>query len=404
MAGSPAHTPAGPVAPAVVPDAARPDAPTIASVDCFHVPLPARAAFILAGGAFAQQGAPSPRVFVRVRDAEGDEGWGEATPCPTWTYETAESIVSAVRGYLAPAVIGRSAWDLNGIHHAMDRAISPGWSRGQPLAKAAVDVAVHDLLGRRLGVPVHRLLGGRRVPTITLAYIVSCERPEEAADEARRGLASGYEAFKVKVGMHGLAGDLAMVQAVRRVVGPDRFLWVDANQGYTPDAALRQARALEALGVAVFEQPVPADAISGLQRLLANCPLPVALDESLRDPAEVFELARLGAVGGVILKVQRSGGFHPGRAMAAVADAARLPLLGSGLCETDLGLIASVHLFAAAGVTVPVDLNGRQFVESPFASGIEVGPGKAARVPDGPGLGITIDGAWIAAHATAVSL
>lgn len=376
--------------------------PTIAAIDCFHVPLPAKATFMLAGGAFARPGAPSPRVFVRVRSTDGQEGWGEATPCPTWTYETAESIVSAVRRYLAPAVVGRCAFDLHAVHRAMDRAIAPGWSRGQPLAKAAVDVAVHDLLGRHLGVPIHRLLGGRRVAAITLAYLITSDRPEEAGAIARGGLEAGYAAFKVKVGIHGPADDLAMVRAVREAIGPDRFLWVDANQGYSPDQALRQARALEELGVAVFEQPVPADAISGLQRLVAGCPLPVALDESLRDPTEVYELARLGAIGGVILKVQRSGGLHPGRAMVAVAEAARLPLLGSGLCETDLGLVASLHLFAAAGVAVPVDLNGRQFVESPFAQGLEVGPGGRARVPDGPGLGIEIDGEWIRAQATEV--
>ena len=374
--------------------------PVIAAVDCFHVPLPARATFMLAGGAFARPGEPSPRVFVRVRGADGREGWGEATPCPTWTYETAESIVSAIRRYLAPAVTGRCAWDLHAIHAAMDRVIAPGWSRGQPLAKAAVDVAIHDLLGRTLGVPLYRLLGGLRAPEITLAYLVTTDRPEEAGLLARRGLAAGYEAFKVKVGIHGPRADLSMVAAVREAVGEGRFLWVDANQGYSPDEALRQARALADLGVAVFEQPVPADAISGLQRLVAGSPLPVALDESVRDPAEVFELARLGAVGGVILKVQRSGGLHPGRAMAAVADAARLPLLGSGLCETDVGLAASLHLFGACGVRVPVDLNGRQFVESPFAAGLEIGPGGRTAVPSGPGLGITVDGAWIEAHAT----
>lgn len=376
------------------------DTPMIAAVDCFHVLLPARETFMLAGGAFARSGEPSPRVLVRVRDADGAVGWGEATPCPTWTYETAESIVSAVRRYLAPVVVGRCAWDLREIHRAMDRAIAAGWSKGQPLAKAAIDVATHDLLGRRAGVPIHRLLGGRRVPEITLGYLVTAADPERAGEIAARGLAAGYEAFKVKVGIHGLAGDLAMVRAVRAAIGPDRFLWVDANQGYTPDEAIRQARALKDYGVAVFEQPVPADAISALVRILAASPVPVALDESLRDPAEVYELARLGALGGVILKVQRTGGLFPSAAMAAVAEAARLPLLGSGLCETDIGLAASLHLFGAAGVTVPVDLNGRQFVESPFAQGLRVEAGGRVRVPDAPGLGIDIDGAWIEAHAT----
>ena len=378
--------------------AERGGTPVIATVDCFHVRLPAKATFMLVGGAFARPGAPSPGVFVRVRSADGRGGLGRGHPLSHLDVRDRRehrlgppAVSCAGRGGALRVGSGRH-------HHAMDRAIAPGWSKGQPLAKAAVDVAVHDLLGRHLGVPIHRLLGGRRVAEITLAHLVTSDRPEEAGAIARAGLEAGCTAFKVKVGIHGLAGDLAMVRAVREAIGPSRFLWVDANQGYSPDEALRQARALQELGVAVFEQPVPADAIGGLQRLVGSCPLPVALDESLRDPAQLYELARLGAVGGAILKVQRSGGLWPGRAMVAVAEAARVPLLGSGLCETDLGLTASLHLFAAAGVAVPVDLNGRQFVESPFASGLEVGPGGRARVPDGPGLGIAVDGAWIEAH------
>src|SRR5215467_5302584 len=134
----------------------------ITSVDVFLLEFPVKAVFVLAGGVAATPGARTPRVLVKISTDDGVSGWGEATPTPRWTYETTETIVSTLRRYLAPAVIGLEAWDLAGIHHAMERAIAPGLTMGSPLAKSAIDVAVHDALARRQGAPLYELLGRRR--------------------------------------------------------------------------------------------------------------------------------------------------------------------------------------------------------------------------------------------------
>ena len=362
----------------------------IERVETFAVALPTRRSFGVSGGAVAVAGRPSLRVLVKV-SADGVHGWGEATPIPAWTYETAESIVTTIDRYLAPAVAGRPAWDLDGAAAAADRAINRGFSIGAPLAKSALDTALHDLLGRALGVPPGVLWGARRTDRIDLAWIVSGQSPGEVADSVAEGRALGHRAFKVKIGLHDEAVDAAVVAAVREHAGETAPLWVDANQAYTVHAALRMARRLSEVGVTAFEQPLPANDVAGLRRLRETCPIPVALDESLRHPSDLATFVRLEAVDIAIAKVQRSGGLTLSRRLCALAEDCGVELMGSGLTDSDIGLAASLHLFAAHGIATPVDLNGRQFVESPYAgSTVRVEDG-TAYVPEGPGLGVEVD-------------
>jgi muconate cycloisomerase len=366
------------------------DGLTIDRVETFAVPLPTLRSFGVSGGAIATVGQPSVRILVKV--TAGDHfGWGEATPIPAWTYETRESIVSTIDGYLAPAVIGLPAWDLDGVTSAFDRAINRGFSIGSPLAKSAVDVALHDLLGRALGVSVGVLWGQRRLSSIELGWVVSGQGPAEVADAVAEGQSLGYRAFKVKIGLHDPDVDLAIVAAVRSAA-PDAPLWVDANQAYSVGEAVRISQALAALGVTAFEQPLPANDVAGLQRLRDLSAIPVALDESLRHPTDMSTFVRLGAVDVAIAKVQRSGGLTLSRRLCQLAQDSGVRVMGSGLTDSDIGLAASLHLFSAFGVDTPVDLNGRQFVDSVYATGetVKIANGVAA-VPAGPGLGVTVD-------------
>lgn len=369
-------------------------------VQTFAVALPTLRSFGVAGGAVAEAGRPSVRVLVKV-SADGAHGWGEATPIPAWTYETAESIVTTVDRYLAPALLGRPAWDLDGITTAFDRAINRGFSIGAPLAKCAVDVAVHDLLGRALGVPVGVLWGRRRAERIQLGWVVSGPGPEAVADCVAEGAELGYRAFKVKIGLHEEEQDLAIVAAVR-AAAPDAPLWVDANQAYTVDRAAALARELDRYGVTAFEQPLAANDVTGLRRLRRISPIPVALDESLRHPTDLATFVKLEAVDVAIAKVQRSGGLTLSRRLCALAEDSGVRLMGSGLTDSDVGLAASLHLFSAFGVTGPVDLNGRQFVASPYAVDTVSVTDGWARVPTGPGLGVEVDEAVVRALAVDV--
>ena len=331
-----------------------------------------------------------PRVLVRV-EADGIVGWGEATPTPSWTYETTESIVSTIRTYLAPVLIGHSVWDMDGAHRAMNRAISAGYTTGAPIAKAGIDLALHDLVGHALGEPVGRLWGQRRVDSILLNWIVSAKKPEQTVDEAREGWAAGYRAFKIKIGFASIETEVERVAAVR-AAAPSAPIWVDANQGYLVPDAIRLARLLEPLGVSVLEQPLRANDPVGSARLRGVSSIPIAIDESLVHPADLATFARLDALDLAVAKVQRSAGLFFSRRLCTLAEDLGIGVIGSGLTDSALGFAASLHLFAAIGMQEPADLNGPQFLRSDYLAEpwTPVVAGRAA-VPTGPGLGVHVD-------------
>lgn len=369
----------------------------IASIDVFLLGFPFKAVFVLAGGVAGDPNALSHRVLVKLTTEDGAVGWGEATPTPRWTYETSETIVTTLRSYLVPAVIGVEVWNFDALHRAMDRAIAPGVTTGSPLAKSAIDVAAHDALGRTLGQPVHRLLGACRRTEFDLMWMVSVQRPEQAEDAVAEGIAAGYTTFDAKIGMHGERGDLDLAARTRKAAGELSFQ-VDANRGYGVDAALRQARRFADLGVTVFEQPLNGFNLSGHRRLCAGSPTPIGIDESLRSVPDLLEYVRADAIGVAVAKVQRNAGLHRSRQLCETAEAAGLQLSLSGLTETDLGLAAGLHLAAAFDIN-PLALNGPQYIETPFLRERVWRGGGRVRLPDGPGLGVEIDEAWVRSHA-----
>lgn len=362
----------------------------ITSIEAFVVDLPTARDFSISGGTVASAGGTMPRVLVRIAAGETC-GWGEATPTPSWTYETTESIVSTIRSYLAPPLIGANAGDIDGAHRVMARAISAGYTTGAPIAKSAIDVALHDLVGRLLGVSIGDLWGQRRVDRVPLNWIVSASDPARAADEARAGRESGYRAVKIKVGGEGVNADVARVSAVRDAL-PDAEIWVDANQAYLAHDALRMIRILEPLDIAVFEQPLRANDPLGHARVRAQSRIPIAVDESLVGPLDLTTFARLDALDLAVAKVQRSGGLYPSRRLCFAAEDLGIGIIGSGLTDSALGFAASVHLFAAFGVDRPADLNGPQFLASDYLQGRwEPVVDGCASVPTGPGLGVEVD-------------
>lgn len=374
----------------------------IATVEAFVLHFAQKAVFVLAGGVVGAPGAPSPRVLVKLTLDDGASGWGEATPTPRWTYETTETIVTTLKTYLAPAVVGLEAWDLDGVHRAMERAINPGVTMGSPLAKSAIDVALHDALARRQGVPLCELLGRRRRTEFDLTWMITTLDPSDADRLAREGLDAGYTCFECKIGMHGERGDLDLVRRTRAAIR-GHTLQVDANRGYRVDAAIRQARRFEDLGVSLFEQPFNGLSLSGYRRLVAATTTPIGIDETLRSLGDLLEYIRHDALHVAVAKVQRNGGFWYSRQLCEVAEAAGLGLSLSGLTETDLGLAAGMHLAAAFDIN-PLQLNGPQFIETTFLKARLWKGGGRVTLPAGPGLGVDVDEAYVRAHAQTVTL
>ena len=364
---------------------------SIDTIEATLVNLPCSGSLWLAGGTLAAAGQPAPRILVKMVGSNGVIGWGEVTPCPSWCYETSETILTSIRNYLAPAVRGLPAWNVELIARTMEHAIRPGATIGQPLAKSGIDMALHDMLARTQQVPLYVLFGGKRWDEIWLSYTVSARTPEEAASLVRQGTAQGFSAFKVALSAQDEATDGAIAEAVAQTAARGSFLWFDANQGYTLDTALRQAKRLGHLGAAAFEQPLPGTQLSAYRRLVGLQAVPIALDETLGTPADLMEHIKADAVDLPVVNLQRCAGHWRSSQLGAVARAGGLRLLGSGLGETDLGLAHSLHHFAALGVDLPCDLSGRQWVESCFLrETVEIANGRA-RIPDRPGCGVEVD-------------
>jgi L-alanine-DL-glutamate epimerase-like enolase superfamily enzyme len=362
---------------------ARGSAPAIRKIEVFSVPYPVSAHFKF----FTKPERPS--VLVKMTAEDGMLGWGQSVPIPTWSYETVESVMVTVEKYLAPVLIGRDPFDIAGAHAAMNRAIAPSFSTGMPIAKAGVDLALHDLTGRLRGQSLAERWGRKPLERITLSWTVNPQTIEETEKLVEEGRARGYRNFNVKVAPDAKF-DLEMCARVRRLA-PNAFLWADANGGYDTATALQVAPKLAAIGVNVFEQPVAANRLSGFRELKKQGALPILMDEGLVSSVELIEFIRLGLLDGVAMKPARTAGLWDAKRQIEIVQDAGLLFLGSGLTDPDLALAAALGLYGAYGLKFPAALNGPQFLTGSFLKQpLVVRDGELA-VPSGPGLGVEID-------------
>jgi len=334
-----------------------------------------------------------PSVLVRLTDENGVIGWGQSVPVPTWTYETVESVLTTLEHYLADVVIGRDPADFAGLHAAMNTAIRPAFSVGQPLCKAALDLACYDLVGRQRGVPAWTLFGppGNALDSLTLSWTVASPKWEVIERQLAEGRARGYRNFNIKVGAPQTADyDLELARKVR-AFAPAGFLWADANTGYTPAEALAMAPRLRDAGVDVLESPLPPTQVRGYQALKQQGALPVLMDEGIVGPEVASEFIALGMLDGIAMKPARNAGLWPSVQIVNELHDRGLMVLGSGLSDPDFSLLASVHLFTWSGLTRPCALNGPQFLADSLFGGALAPKADVLSLPTAPGLGFLPD-------------
>lgn len=330
-----------------------------------------------------------PGIFVKVTCEDGSVGWGQSVPTHTWSYETVESVVSTIRQYLAPALIGRDPLDIAGAHVAMNRAIAPSFSTGMPLAKAGLDLALHDLSGKLAKRSLAQLWGRKPLERITLSWTVNARTLAEAEEVMEDGKRRGYHHFNIKVAPDPRF-DLELAKLVRRAA-PNAFLWADANGGYDTATALQVAPKLAHAGVDVLEQPVPANRLSGFRDLKRQGALPILMDEGVVSSVELVEFIRLNLLDGVAMKPARTAGLWDACRQIEILRNAGMWVLGSGLTDPDVSLAASLVLYGAYGITHPAALNGPQFLTGSYLrQPFQLESGGLA-VPTGPGLGVEVD-------------
>ena len=333
-------------------------------------------------------------VFVRAETSDRLVGWGEAACLggPTWSEESAESVAATIERYLAPWLVGRDPIDVEALRLEMARRV-----QGNAFARAAVEMALWDLAGRSLGVPVYRLLGGRVRDRVPLSWSLAVADPQAEVEEARERIALGHRIFKIKTGAAPLPDDVERVRRLRAAVGPAVSLRVDANQGWDRPTALQAVRALEPCALDFVEQPVPRWDLEGLAFVAERAPMPIMADEACCTDHDALALARRGAVSIVSLKLTKSGGLLGSLAIARVAAAAGMGCYVGCMIETSLGTAAYLHLaLAAAPVTWGCELFGPLLLAGDvtrrpvqYADGCILGL-------DGPGWGVDVDEAALA--------
>lgn len=334
-----------------------------------------------------------PAVVVKVTADDGTIGWGQSVPIPRWSYETLESVHTTIIRYLAPELIGKDPFDTDALQTLMNRAIAPSFSTGQPICKAGIDLALFDLTGRLLDQSAAQRWKYEGRGRLTLSWTLNPRTLDEIEPLIEQGRARGYQHFNVKVAPDP-EFDLELCRTVKRLV-PNGFLWADANGGYDEQTVLAIAPKLANIGVPVLEQPLPANRLTGYQRLKKQGALPIIMDEGVVSSVELQEFIKLDLLDGVAMKPARCGGINEARRQIEIVKNAGLMFLGSGLTDPDLSLAASLCLYDAYDLKYPAALNGPQFVRGSILKKPFVVKDGELATPNAPGLGVEVDEAKI---------
>ncbi len=352
---------------------------TISEVRTHRVSAPMHTPFVTA----LRRATTVDTLVVEVADADGRRGFGEAPEVWRVTGASVAGAEACVHGHLGPALLGRDPDDLLTRCREVRRAVA-----GNEAAKAAVDVALHDLAARRLGVPLVRLLGGSEL-SVPTDVTLSAGDADSLAAAARDRVGEGFAVLKVKVGLDA-AGDIERVRAVRDAVGPVPRIRLDANQGWTPREAVRVLRGIEDAGldVELVEQPVPGWDLDGLAWVSDRVNVPILADEAVFGVRDLVEVIRRRAASMVNVKLAKSGGLAAARTLLDLAEEHGMGTLVGSMMESPVGVTAAASLAAAYGTTAVSDLDAAWWLaSSPVRGGLRYA-GATVLLPDAPGLGI----------------
>jgi muconate cycloisomerase len=333
------------------------------------------------------EGKPVGFVLTRVHTDEGIVGLGECPPLPPLSPESQPVIAAVLKNWIVPNILGLDPFDLEEAWRRMDH-----YAPTYPMAKAAVDMALWDIIGKSLRLPLHRLLGGGRAARIPLVGLVGLGTPEEVVRDAERYVSEGYRGLRLKIGP---GRDVECVRALREAFGGDVDIRVDCNQAYSKSSAVRVIRAMERFDIELVEQPTIWWDFNALADVARRVDTPIMPHESLYLISDVKALLDMGGIGVLGLKTYRpGGGVTSARRLLEAARVLNLPCLMHDDVELGVSLAAAAHIISAYSgvITHRCELSGYpewlsdDVVTKPmrFIDG-------HAEVPDGPGLGVELD-------------
>lgn len=326
-------------------------------------------------------------VYVKVTCASGRVGWGEAPPTHVITGDSIGSITYAIEEVIAPQLIGRDIKQHADIFRVLKHSMI-----GNTSAKAAIDMAVYDLLGQLAEMPLYQLLGGYR-QTLETDFTVSVNGPAEMATDAERYIANGFNVLKVKVGIGEIHEDIERIKAIRERVGFEPKLRLDANQGWIPKDAVRAISMMEDAGLAIelVEQPVMADDIDGLKYVTDHTFTPIMADECIFSAKDALRVLQIRAADLINIKLMKSGGIHEAIKINSFAESFGVECMVGSMIETKLGITAAAHFAASHPNITRFDFDAPLMLSKDIVAGGILYEGRVIHLPTAPGLGIHTD-------------
>ena len=307
-------------------------------------------------------------VLLKLRDGDGMEGWGEATP-QRFYGETPETVLAALEVYAT--VLPEDPLDLEETERRFEATLA-----GNNSARAALSTALHDLAGKRLGTPIHRMWGldPARAPMSTFTIGI------DTAEMIRKKVleAEPYPILKIKLGSD---RDMEILNTIRDVT--QKELRVDANCGWDVKHAIRMLPVLEEYGVTVLEQPLPAEDLDGLAEIRRRARIPLIVDESCLTSADIPRVA--GRVDGINIKLAKTGGLREAIRMIHIARAHHLMVMVGCMVESSIAITAAAQFTPLVDI---VDLDGAALLAHDPYVGATIHGGQL-RLPSGPGLGVS---------------
>ena len=279
-------------------------------------------------------------IVIRVKGEDGFEGIGECV-----VRSTISSLDLAEKKLLEefiPAIIGMDSMNVESIIKKLNPHQLPDLG---PIG--GIDLALWDLNGKALGLPVYKLLGGAFNCDLPVSYTLSMASAEKMTEKTLEMAAYGYQTFVVKVGQGTTEEDVERVRMVRKAVGPEIKLRLDANSAWSVDNAIRVLQAVEDCDVEYIEQPIPPGDLEGLKKIAASTRIPICLDESLQYLSDAADFIKCGAVHIFNIKVPQCGGLWLSKKIAAVAESAGIPCICGGRLALEIVRQASRHFVAS---------------------------------------------------------
>ena len=328
-------------------------------------------------------------LVVELHTDTGLVGYGECDPWPLFTGDSADSASVVMLKHLAPAFIGKDPTNIHETHRLMDAMI-----RGNNIPKSAIDMASYDLFGKSLGVPVHKLLGGKRRDEIPSFWSVGGATPEETVAELQDAKDRGFYGAMIKIGTADYRNDIARTVAAYETFGDSFPLVADANQGWDVETAIAYARGVEKCNLLYLEQPVQSWDVEGMARIRQAVSMPISADEGCSTLHDAVNLVRAKAVDVFSVKITKNGGILRAKEIVDFAAANGIKIFFNSMLEEGITQAASLSL--AAGTANMMTTIGHSFFsplrldgditdfETRVVNGI-------AQVSDAPGLGFQIN-------------